>query len=158
VGFLARFLPSLSSGLGAFLNPWVIVAGMALFASGVLSGLKVGSLRMDAYEAKVAAVGAKQAADTAVRIANQKAITEGVRHDYEGRVRVLRSRYATWVPIRPDGGAVSTVPDCAASPDGRPADLVPLAEYRTLGGLCAETTQQLISLQEWIRAQEKNSP
>lgn len=62
---------------------------------------------------------------------------------YEQRMAALRAYYLG--RMRASSGEVSGVPTPPGSIDEIPADSLPLAEQ------CAETTQQLVTLQEWLK-------
>jgi hypothetical protein len=99
------------------------------------------------FQAEVAAIGKaqEQANQHAIEVA--EIITEGVRSEYEARIDAVRRQYA------------GRVQQCSTSRSNLPtiskttsrAD--ELAADSRLAGLCAETTQQLISLQQWVAKQ-----
>lgn len=130
-------------------NPWLITAGVVALSGAFFYGLHIGHERLEAFQAQVEALSEIQAAKNAATAARQKALTETIQNEYEDRLADIRLKFSGWVPIGPSNRAVSRVSCPSAKPDEAPADLVPLGEYRTLAGLCAETTQQLVSLQEW---------
>ena len=78
-------------------------------------------------------------------IERQEKVTKDVSTDYEKRLDYLRDTYNRLRDSR--SGGVPSVPEAPRSIDEIPANAIPL------GAVCAETTQQLISLQEWIKAQ-----
>lgn len=99
------------------------------------------------FVAEVKRVGEaqEQANQHAIEVA--EIITEGVRSEYEARIDAVRRQYA------------GRVQQCSTSRSNLPtiskttsrAD--ELAADSRLAGLCAETTQQLISLQQWVAKQ-----
>jgi len=87
---IARFLPSLTGGLSAFLNPWVLLSITTAFGSGVMWEMFRGSARLDAYEAKVEAAQAIQAAKVAIRTADDKRAKENA--DAEAKLKLADLR------------------------------------------------------------------
>lgn len=87
----------------------------------------------------------EQANQHAVEVA--EIISEGVRNEYEARIDAVRRQYA------------GRVQQCSAGRSNLPTNAKTtsradeLAADSRLAGLCAETTQQLISLQQWVAKQ-----
>ena len=104
-----------------------------------------------AFVAEVKALGDAQEAANKSAVEIAEVITEGVKNEYEARIATLRSQYAGRVRQCDTSG--SKVPRTSAT-TSRADDLA--ADSR-LAGLCAETTQQLISLQNWILKQQERS-
>jgi len=132
---------------------WGIVALVAAAFGGwcYTRGLLHGERELEAFREAVAVEGAKQAEHNLELVNRQQAITQRVSNDYQAKIAALQRKYASWVPVRPDGGEVSRVSCSAESADAKPPDLVSVADYRTLAELCAQTTQQLVSLQGWLK-------
>ena len=82
-------------------------------------------------------------------IERQKKVTNDVSTDYEKRLNYLRDTYARLRDQRSGGGSMPPIPNAPRSVDEIPANGLPLAAQ------CAETTQQLVSLQEWVKAQSQ---
>lgn len=100
------------------------------------------------FVAEVKAVGEAQEAANRSAVEIAEVITEGVKNEYEARIDTLRSQYASRVRQCSSGsGKVSST----SRPSTRADEL---ATDDRLAGLCAETTQQLISLQQWIIKQQ----
>jgi hypothetical protein len=76
----------------------------------------------------------------------QELITKGIQNEYDAKLALLRQYYANGVR-QPNSSGVST--NSGISP--KPFDAS--AAYSVLVGQCAETTQQLVSLQEWLNEQ-----
>jgi hypothetical protein len=99
------------------------------------------------FQAEVAAIGKaqEQANQHAIEVA--EIITEGVRSEYEARIDAVRRQYAGRVQQCSTGRSnLPTLPKTTSRADELAAD-------SRLAGLCAETTQQLISLQQWVAKQ-----
>ena len=99
------------------------------------------------FQAEVAAIGKaqEQANQHAIEVA--EIITEGVRSEYEARIDAVRRQYAGRVQQCSTGRSnLPATPKTTSRADELAAD-------SRLAGLCAETTQQLISLQQWVAKQ-----
>jgi hypothetical protein len=82
-------------------------------------------------------------------IERQKKVTKDASTDYETRLNLLRDTYARLRDQRSGSGSMPSIPNAPRSIDEVSADSIPLA------GICAETTQQLNSLQAWVKAQSQ---
>ena len=82
-------------------------------------------------------------------IERQKKVTKDASTDYETRLNLLRDTYARLRDQRSGQGGLPSIPNAPRSIDEVSADSIPLA------GICAETTQQLNSLQAWVKAQSQ---
>ena len=72
-------------------------------------------------------------------------VTKGISNEYDAKLALLRQYYANGVR-QPNS---SSVPNLSAATSFADANTA----YAILAGQCAETTQQIVSLQEWINAQ-----
>lgn len=155
------------------LIPWyyrllaLIVAAGALWGVGWYYGHKSGKAAGEAdlahFRASVETAAAAAAVHTQQVIAAQQEVTQNVASDYEKKLAALRARPASVrVEYRADGSTVAALPGASCSPDGRPADAVPAAvtkaDFDQLYQASAETTQQLVSLQAWVREQQAAFP
>ena len=82
-------------------------------------------------------------------IERQKKVTNDVSTDYEKRLNYLRDTYDRLRDQRSGSGSMPPIPNAPRSIDEIPSDGLPLAAQ------CAETTQQLVSLQAWVKAQSQ---
>jgi hypothetical protein len=99
------------------------------------------------FQAEVAAVGKAQELANQHAIEVAEIITEGVRSEYEARIDAVRRQYAGRVQQCSTGRSnLPATPKTTSRADDLAAD-------SRLAGLCAETTQQLISLQQWVAKQ-----
>jgi len=74
-------------------------------------------------------------------------VTKGIANEYEAKLTALRNYYkSTSVWNNPSSGTMSGISTAPKS-----ADVI--TAYNELAGNCAQTTQQLVSLQDWINAQ-----
>jgi len=102
------------------------------------------------FKSEVERLGKEAQVKVNKEIERQKKVTNDVSTDYEKRLDYLRDTYNRLRDQRSSGNGLSAVPNAPRSIDEIPSDGLPLAAQ------CAETTQQLISLQEWVKAQSSN--
>jgi hypothetical protein len=77
----------------------------------------------------------------------QELVTKGIENEYEAKLSAVRNYYkSTSVWNNPSSGKVSGI-----SPAPSATDVI--TSYNILAGSCAETTQQLVSLQSWLNEQ-----
>jgi len=102
------------------------------------------------FKSEVERLGKEAQEKVNKEIERQKKVTKDVSTDYETRLNLLRDTYARLRDQRSGSGSMSSIPNAPRSVDEIPANGLPLAAQ------CAETTQQLVSLQEWVKAQSSN--
>jgi hypothetical protein len=118
---------------------------LALAIGGFGSGLYVGHLRLVNYQQEVEMAGkAAEAREKAVE-QQHALVTKEITNDYQTKLTAIRNFYASGVH-NPSSGAMSGI---SAAPRGTDAETA----YPILAGQCAETTQQLVSIQDWINQQ-----
>jgi hypothetical protein len=117
----------------------VIVLIGALFGFGYYKGYSGEKQRFDTYKADIEAqVKAQEAINEATK-KQQDIIGKSIRSDYENKLSALKSYYGG---VRQQSStSLSTLPSSSSSING---------ETINLELACASTTQQLVSLQEWI--------
>jgi hypothetical protein len=135
LSLLARFAPSLLPGLGAFLNPWVLLAVTAVAAGVWFHGYSSGRDKLDDY------IGQQAIAATRV-IIKQGAVTERVVTKYikvKGDTQVVTEtvekevvRYAETNPA-----GICLDPDWQRLHDGAALNTLPAAAGGAAGGLRA---------------------
>lgn len=134
------------------LLPWAAVA----FVSAWL-GYAITANHYRAVIAENAAAAEKAFSEAQNRVIEQQKtqqiITSKVSSDYEKKIAEIRRQYqsvgnSNGVRINTPSGGLSVVPNPTGESNGRTADVLFVGE-------CAETTQQLISLQEWVLDQFK---
>lgn len=145
--------------------PWwgrlLAVAALAgvVWTHGYVRGHRAGDAELMAFKTAVAGESAKQEAHTAVVIQNQKEITQNVAKTYSERLAALKS--AVRVPVDPGGREIPLLSCAAPGTDGPAADPVPAVSaqaFNELAGLAAQTTLQLLAIQDWIRQQQQAFP
>ena len=116
----------------------VLVAG--LFGAGYYKGYSSEKQRFDTFKADLEAqVKAQEAINEATK-KQQDIIAKSIRSDYENKLNTLKSYYGG-VRQQSSSSTLSTIPKSTFNING---------EATNLELACAYTTQQLVSLQEWI--------
>ena len=97
-----------------------------------------------AFKAEVEAAAKAQEAHVESITKQQALVTKGIENEYNAKLALLRQYYANGVR-QPSSGAMPSISNATTS----------LNDFTTNGLLikCAETTQQLVSLQEWLNEQ-----
>ena len=96
-----------------------------------------------AFKTKTEALATIQEAENASKIKQQELINRGIANEYQAKLSALKSYYTN--SLRPSSSsAMSAIPQSTLGIDGKATNLE-LA--------CAYTTQQLVSLQDWIKEQ-----
>lgn len=156
------------------LIPWwlklAVLAAIAggLWGTGYYQGHKSGKAAGEADLAHFRAAVETQAAAAAVHtqqvIAQQEKVSADISTDYEKKLAALRRSFGAGgvrIDQHPDGSQIAQLSCAPASVNGIPADPVPAvsrADFDQLSELSAETTQQLVSLQAWVREQQAAFP
>lgn len=130
-------------------NPYVLLgaAGLVLaaFLSGAYSGYKYEHRKFEAYKQQVAVVAAQKEAENISVKKQQDLISKGIANEYEAKIAAIRNYYADRVRNpNASGSSLSPISPTTIGIDGKATNLE-LA--------CAYTTQQLVSLQDWVRDQ-----
>jgi len=142
---------------GFALSPIVRVVVIVLFIASVIAGIyykgRLDERKLfDAYKAEVKAVAKAQQdkIDTMKKVQSQ--ITKKAEVDHEKSLSNLRGIYSTLRVRQPASSCgMSEVPDTATKPAEATAHYLSVAPELAVG--CAETTQQLVDLQGWIKDQ-----
>lgn len=131
--------------LDILISPFAKIIGVialvgVLFGSGYYKGYSSEKERFDAFKADLEAqVKAQEAINEATK-KQQDIIAKSIRSDYENKLNTLKSYYGG-VRQQSSSSALSTIPKSTFNING---------EATNLELACAYTTQQLVSLQEWI--------
>jgi hypothetical protein len=118
----------------------VIVLVGALFGAGYYKGYSGEKERFDTFKADLQAQVKAQEAVNAATKKQQDIIGKSIRSEYEAKLLSLKSYYSG-VRQQSSSNGLSTLPSSTIGLDGKATNL----ELT-----CAYTTQQLVSLQEWI--------
>ena len=132
------------------INPIYKILGIiglviALFGFGYYRGYSSEKQRFDAFKAELEASAKAQEKINQQIEQKNKLIATNIKSEYETKIIALRNYYANSLRY-PDSSKLPSLPDSTKRANGETTDL-PLA--------CAYTTQQLISLQEWVNAVSK---
>ena len=118
---------------------------LAVLVAGFGGGFYLEHLRFQEFRLEVEMAGkAAEAREKAVE-QQHALITKEISNDYQTKLTAIRNFYASGVH-NPSSGAMSGI---SAAPRGTDAETA----YPILAGQCAETTQQLVSIQDWINQQ-----
>jgi hypothetical protein len=117
----------------------------ALLLGAFASGWSLRNRDFNDYKREVAnAVAAQEAHVESVK-KQQEITTTAIQKEYDAKLTLLRNYYANGVR-QPNTSKLPTLSNTANGLDA-------ITAYNLLAGQCAETTQQLVSLQEWINGQ-----
>jgi hypothetical protein len=116
----------------------------ALFGFGYYKGYSAEKARHDAFKAEIEASVLAQDKVNQQIIKRQDLVTKGISNEYKAKIARLESIYGG--VQYSSSAAVSTDPSTASRSDEKTKNLV-------LD--CSITTQQLLSLQDWIEEQRK---
>jgi len=120
-----------------------IIAGICAIAFG--SGWWMGYSRYIEYKKQVEIAAKAQEAHVQSIQKQHELVTKGIANEYDAKLALLRQYYASGVR-QPNSSSVSNLSNTTAVANANTA-------YTELIGQCAETTQQLVSLQSWINQQ-----
>lgn len=131
--------------LGLLISPFskiigVIVLVGALFCAGYYKGYSAEKERFDAFKTELAAQAKAQELINESTKKQQSIISKSIRSEYEAKLSSLKSYYGG-VRQQSSTNSLSSIPNSTIGLDGKATNLE-LA--------CAYTTQQLVSLQDWI--------
>lgn len=116
-----------------------------IFATLAMGGLGYGryeSNKYDEYKLEVATLAQKQINKNEAQAKQQALINKGISNEYQAKLSAIRAYYGGM--HNPSSSAMPSLSNPSAGINGSPADQL-LA--------CAATTQQLVSLQEWVKEQ-----
>lgn len=143
---------------GFLLTPLARWVGAAILVLVVLGGVYAKGrhdvqVKFNAYKAEVKAAADAQEEKTRQIEAKNKRLNEETANAYKTQLAYLRSYYG--MRISGQGGSrLPKVPDTTAGIDGYSPDNLPAPAI--LAGQCAETTLNLLVLQNWVRGVANN--
>jgi hypothetical protein len=135
-----KFLLNLIGGLGGQAYLYI-----ALVFGGFSAGFYVEHLRFAEYKADVVAAGKKQIAENKAKAKEQEIINDNVAKTYQDNISNIHTFYGRMLDT--SSGAMSPNGTATITINGQTYNLLSVAEQ------CAQTTQQLESLQDWINQQ-----
>ena len=118
---------------------------IAVLVAGFGSGFWIEHSALVDYKQEVKIAGQKQIDENKAKLKEQEIINENIKQTYDARIDNIKHFYSGMLNSR--SSPVSSVPNATITVNGETHDSVATAEQ------CAETTQQLISLQDWINQQ-----
>lgn len=123
---------------------WYIYAALSLVAIGGLGYGKYESAKYDAYVAKQEAAAKEQELIIKAKAKEAAQVNEKVKNDYENKLALIKRSYGGMrFSNTYQTGTISTT---TSTTDGTATDPKFIEK-------CAITTQQLVSLQDWLREQ-----
>jgi len=134
------FLLKLLGGIGG-----QIYIYLALVLGSFGAGFYVEHLRFVDYKQAVQLVAEKQQAETDAKIKEQEIINENIKQTYEARLTSIHTFYSRMLDSR--SGVVSSDPNATITVNGETHNVLLVAEQ------CAQTTEQLMTLQDWVNQQ-----
>jgi len=117
----------------------------ALLLGAFASGWSLRNRDFNDYKREVANAAAAQEAHVESVKKQQEITTTAIQKEYDAKLNLLRNYYSSGVR-QPNTSKLPTLSNTANGIDA-------ITAYNLLAGQCAETTQQLVSLQEWINGQ-----
>jgi hypothetical protein len=135
-----NFLLKLIGGIGGQVYLYI-----ALVFGGFGAGYYVEHLRFVDFKQEVQIAGEKQQAETDAKIKEQEIINENIKQTYEARLTSIHSFYSGMLDTR--SSIVSSDPNATITINGKTHNLLLVAEQ------CAQTTEQLMTLQDWVNQQ-----
>ena len=128
------------------ISTWIMV-GLSVIA---LAGFGYGKYQHNKYvtfKAEVESAAKAQEAKIESINKQQTLVTKGIENEYNAKLAAIRNYYkstSVW-----NNGSSSKVSGLSTAPSA--TDVI--TAYNLLAGKCAESTQQLISLQDWLKEQ-----
>jgi len=122
-----------------------LLGGLCLILFG--SGYWMGYSRYIEYKKSVEIIAKIQEAKVESIQKQHELVTKGIANEYEAKLSAIRNYYkSTSVWNNPSSSKVSGISTAPTVADVATA-------YNLLASSCAETTQQVVSLQDWINQQ-----
>ena len=121
-------------------------AGIIILLGIFYAGWHLRDVDFMAYKSEVEATAKAQEEKVKSVRAQQELVTKGIQNEYDAKLALIRQYYTNGVR-QPNGGSKVS----GLSPTSINADA--LTAYNLLAGQCAETTQQLVTLQKWLNEQ-----
>jgi hypothetical protein len=135
-----NFLLSLLGNIGG--QTYIYIA---LLFGGFSAGFYVEHLRFADFKNEVQIVAEKQIAENKAKEKEQQLVNKGVEDAYKANLSNVHSFYNGL--LNTSSGTTSSIPKATFVINGQTLNVVSLAEQ------CANTTEQVIALQDWINQQ-----
>ena len=131
----------------------IAVAVMTLTIGAYMRGRHVVQVKFDTYKAEVKAAADEQARESAKVDSRNKKLFEDSQNAYNTSLANLRAYYS--MRLGKSGSSLPQVPGTATGVNDYSPDNLPPAAV--LAGQCAETTLNLLSLQNFVRGAINNA-
>jgi len=126
---------------------WKLAIAGAVIVGAFLAGWNVRNNDYKAFKVEVEHTAQAQEANVKSIQKQQALVTKGIENEYEAKLAAVRNYYkSTSVWNNPSSGKVSGISTSPSATDV-------ITAYNVLAGQCAETTQQIVSLQSWLNEQ-----
>jgi hypothetical protein len=122
-----------------------IGAGILLVLGAFAYGWHIRDVDFTEFKVSVRVAAEKQIAENQAKQKESELVNKGVQDAYEARIASIHAMYSGMQHT--SSSAVSSVPNASITINGQTHNILDVAEQ------CTITTQQLISLQDWIRSQ-----
>lgn len=126
---------------------WTLGIGAISLIIGLGTGYKFEASRFDSYKLKVQVAAKVQQAETKQKEAESITTTREINDAYQDNIRHIRMYYANKLRHTTGGSGMSQISNTTIGADEASSNPV-------LAGQCAETTDQLNQLQDWIKKQQ----
>ena len=124
-----------------------LAIGAFLLLISFSTGWYIRNLDYKAFKLEVEHTAMAQEAHVESIKKQQALVTKGITNEYEVKLAAVRQYYkSTSVWNNPSSGKVSGISTGPSATDV-------ITAYNVLAGQCAETTQQIVSLQSWLNEQ-----
>ena len=128
------------------ISTWIMV-GLATLALGGIAYGKYEHNKYVTYKTQVEVMAKLQEVKIESITKQQALITKGIENEYEAKLSAIRNYYkSTSVWNKPSSGQMPGISTAPSATDV-------IASYNLLAGQCAETTAQIIALQDWLKEQ-----
>jgi hypothetical protein len=121
-----------------------IYAALSLAAVGGIGYGKYQSVKYDAYVSKAESQAKEQEMINLYKAKEAAQVNEKVKNDYQNKLSIIKSTYGGM--RLPNTDQTTSISKSTSSTDGTPSDPAFIEK-------CAITTQQLVSLQGWLKEQ-----
>jgi len=142
MNFLLSILTNVAPNAINYIKITVVV--VALLGAGY-TGYSYEHSKFVAYKIQIEEIGKEQEAKNEQILKEQQVTTERITNDYKNNIARIHTYYSG-MHLNPSSSAMSITSTAVPFVDGTPSDPQFIEK-------CAMTTQQLESLQEWIREQ-----
>lgn len=121
---------------------------------GAAGGWYIEHLKFDAYISKATVVAQKQEVKTEVVTTQQGEVSKDIIKTYEAKIAAIKRYYVDRLRNQASASQVSCVPTTSCGVNEGTTNTQPDTSLNQLKEQCAETTQQLESLQDWVSKQQ----